>query len=84
MRQDPTTLRPPFMCIVGVLTTVTFPCWIFILVIDLLHLRPSTAAPLNYLSLGGMFWVISVVGAAPALFFRLKFLKDSMQFRWFG
>ena len=83
MRQGQTTLRPPFALFVGGISVVTFPVWLLIVATDLLGLRPS-ATPLNYLWLGGVFWLVSVVGASPSLFFRLRFLEDRLQFRWFG
>ena len=83
MRQGETTLRPPFPFFVGVISAFTFPAWLLIVVIDLLGLRPSTA-PLNYLWLGGVFWLISILAASPSLFFRLRFLEHQLQFRWFG
>jgi hypothetical protein len=83
MRQTAVTLRPPFPFFVGIISVVTFPFWLLVVVIDVLGWRPSTA-PLDYLWLGGVFWLVSIFGASPALFFRLRFLENHLQFRWFG
>ncbi len=83
MRQGETTLRPPFPFFVGIISVVTFPLWLLIVVVDLLAWRPSTS-PLSHLWLGGVFWLVSILGASPSLFFRLRFVEDQLQFRWFG
>jgi hypothetical protein len=84
MRHESTSLRPSFPYFVGIISTVMLPFWPLLILVDLLHLRPKGAAPLDYLGIGGLFWGVSVLGAAPSLFFRLDFAEQALHFRWFG
>ena len=83
MQQGQITLRPSFPFFVGIISVVAFPVWILVVAIDLLGWRPSDA-PINYLWVGGVLWLFSILGASPSLLFRLHFLEDRLHFKWFG
>lgn len=83
MRQTGTTLRPSFASFVGIFSVATFPCWLLLVVADLLGLRAS-AARIDHLWVAGVLYLVSILAASPSLFFRLRFLDDHLQFRWFG